>query len=271
MPHFVAATARYLVATAALLAYLCWREGALALPTRRQWLGVVVLGASGIFAYNAFFFGALAELPAGRAALIIATNPAVTALAAWLLLRTAFTRRQWVGVAIAFAGVAVVVSRGDPASLATGAIGRGEVLMFAGALSWVVYTLVGRSMMSRPDALSPLATTAYASAAGVLMLAAAAASQLPDVQWTAIGAGDLAALAYLGVFGTAVGFVWFYEGVRALGPARASVFANLVPLFAVVFGVLWLDEEVLASMLVGGAITLVGVSLANAVGRPRAG
>lgn len=77
VPHFVAASARYVVATGALIAFLWFREGGLPKPTGRQWLGISVLGATGIFAYNAFFFGALAELPAGRAALIIATNPAL--------------------------------------------------------------------------------------------------------------------------------------------------------------------------------------------------
>jgi drug/metabolite transporter (DMT)-like permease len=263
VPHFVAASARYIIATAALFAFLWFREGGLPKPSGRQWLGIGVLGATGIFAYNAFFFGALAELPAGRAALIIATNPALTAIAAWRIFRLRFSWWQWLGVLTAFAGVTIVVSRGDLAALGTTAVGKGEVLMFCGAVSWVVYTLVGRSMMRRPAALSPLATTAYASGFGLLLLAAAAAFELPQVQWSRLGLNELAAVAYLGLFGTAVGFVWFYEGVKALGAARASVFTNLVPVFGVTLALLVLDEPLLASMIVGGVVTLAGVSLTN--------
>ncbi|GIL03994.1 MAG: DMT family transporter [Burkholderiaceae bacterium] len=263
MPHFVAAAARYVLASALLIAYLWQREGGLPKPSARQWIGIGVLGATGIFAYNAFFFGALERLPAGRAALIIATNPALTAVAAWLVFRLRFAWWQWLGVAVAFAGASIVVSRGDPASLGAGAIGAGEALMFCGVLSWVVYTLVGRAMMRRPDALSPLATTAYASAVGLLLLAAVAAFELPQVQWERLGAIEFAALAYMGLFGTAVAFVWFYEGVKSLGAARAAVFTNLVPVFGVTLAVLVLGEPLLVSMVVGGLVTMAGVSLTN--------
>ncbi|HJW51853.1 MAG TPA: DMT family transporter, partial [Burkholderiaceae bacterium] len=74
---------------------------------------------------------------------------------------------------------------------------------------------------------------------------------------------ELVAVGYLGLLGTAVGFVWFYEGVKALGAARASVFTNLVPVFGVSLAVLLLGEPLLASMIVGGFVTLAGVSLTN--------
>ncbi len=202
-------------------------------------------------------------MPASRTALIIATNPAITAVGAWLIFRLRFAWWQWLGVAIAFAGVTIVVSHGDLATLGTTAIGKGEVLMFCGALAWAVYTLVGRLMMRRADALSPLATTTYASAFGLLLLATAAVFELPQVSWDRIGLKELAAIAYLGLLGTAVGFVWFYEGVKAIGAARASVFTNLVPVFGVTLAVLLLDEPLLASMIVGGFVTLAGVSLTN--------
>ena len=263
IPHFVAAATRYVIATTALVIYLRFREGGLPRPVGPQWLGIGVLGATGIFAYNAFFFGALGQLPASRTALIIATNPAITAVGAWLIFRLRFAWWQWLGVAIAFAGVTIVVSHGDLATLGTTAIGKGEVLMFCGALAWAVYTLVGRLMMRRADALSPLATTTYASACGLLLLATAAVFELPQVSWDRIGLKELAAVAYLGLLGTAVGFVWFYEGVKAIGAARASVFTNLVPVFGVTLAVLLLDEPLLASMIVGGFVTLAGVSLTN--------
>jgi drug/metabolite transporter (DMT)-like permease len=267
MPHFVAATARYVVATAALFVFLGLREGRLPRPSGRQWLDLIVLGATGVFLYNAFFFGALGELPASRAALIIATNPALTAVATWLFFRQHFTWWQWLGVATAFFGVAVVISHGELSTLGSSAIGKGEMLMFGGALSWVVYTLVGRAMMQRKGALSPLATTAYASAIGLVLLSIAASFELSSVRWSGIGTTEIAAIGYLGLFGTAVGFVWFYEGVKALGAARASVFTNLVPVFGVALGIALLGEHLFASMIVGGVVTLAGISLTNVAER----
>lgn len=86
-----------------------------------------------------------------RGALIIATNPALTAVAAWLIFRLRFGWWQWLGVAVAFLGVAIVMSRGDLSTLGSTAIGTGEALMFCGVLSWLVYTLVGRAVAAGDD------------------------------------------------------------------------------------------------------------------------
>ena len=76
------------------------------------------------------------------------------------------------------------------------------------------------------------------------------------------------AFVFLGVFGTAIAFVWFYDGVRALGPARASVFINLVPVAAVLLGFALLNESLEWSMLAGGLLVVCGVWLINRPARP---
>ena len=65
------------------------------------------------------------------------------------------------------------------------------------------------------------------------------------------------------MFGTAIAFVWFYDGVKALGPARTAVFINLVPVAAVTLGVLLLGEPLELSMLTGGALVILGVFIIN--------
>ena len=82
--------------------------------------------------------------------------------------------------------------------------------------------------------------------------------------------GAWAAFAFLGFLGTGVAFVWFYQGVQRLGPARTAVFVNLVPVFAIALGVLLLGERVDASMLIGGAIVIAGVWLLNRPQSPSA-
>jgi drug/metabolite transporter (DMT)-like permease len=78
-----------------------------------------------------------------------------------------------------------------------------------------------------------------------------------------LGWANLGAMAYLGVVGTAVAFVWYYQGVRAIGPTRSAVFNNLVPIFGMTSGVLVLGEPLHASMVVGGLVALAGVTLVN--------
>ena len=73
----------------------------------------------------------------------------------------------------------------------------------------------------------------------------------------------MAALVYLGAVGTVIGFVWYYEGVKAIGPARTAVFNNLVPVFGIGLGALMLGEPILISMVVGGILVITGVLLTN--------
>ena len=75
----------------------------------------------------------------------------------------------------------------------------------------------------------------------------------------------LAAVLYLGLLGTGLAFVWYYQGVQRLGAARTVVFNNLVPVFGSSFGVLLLGEPLLPSLMIGGAVALAGVMLASGV------
>ena len=70
-------------------------------------------------------------------------------------------------------------------------------------------------------------------------------------------------LLYLGVFGTAVAFVWYYMSVKKVGASTTSIFNNLVPVFGVAISVLILGEPLLVSMLVGGAVTIIGVTMVS--------
>jgi drug/metabolite transporter (DMT)-like permease len=260
VPHMVAAASRFLVACVLLLV-AAWRlEGGLPRLNARQAVVTALLGASGIFLYNLCFLGALARLPAGRTALIIALNPAVTALAMSLLLRERLEPARWLGIALALAGTAVVITRGDVLGSLSQSVGRGELMMFGGVCAWAVYTIIGQRALR---GLTPIAATTYAALWGGSFLAVGAAFQLGDVQWASLGWRTALSVLYLGAVGTVLGFVWYYEGVRAIGPARTAVFNNLVPVFGVALAALLLDEPILLSMLVGGAMVIAGVTLTN--------
>ena len=260
VPPAVGALLRYVVAVLALLVAARWLEGGLPRLSRRQLMGTALLGATGILAYNLFFLGALARLPASRTSLIIALNPVVTIAAASLLFGERLSVRRWLGVAIALFGVWIVVSRGDVFGAVTGSIGIGELLMFGGVCSWAAYTLIGRRVL---EGLTPLAATTYASLWGTAMLAVAAAPDLRGLDAADITTPVLLSVLYLGVLGTAVAFVWYYQAVQRLGAARTVIFNNLVPLFGATFGVLLLGEPLLPSMLLGGAIAVGGVMLVS--------
>ncbi|WP_282121259.1 DMT family transporter [Ruegeria atlantica] len=263
MPPLVAATARFGLASLALL-YLVWKtEGGLPRLTWRQSVLTVLLGLSGVCLYNLFFFAALAEMPASRTALFVAFNPIAVALAGGLIARRLLPIGQVAGICVALAGAVIVISGGDVAGLITDvrqSFGQGELFMLAAVGSWVGYTLLGRKALG---SLSPLAATTWAALIGFLLLALGLplagpvqVPQLPTFTCTL-------AIIYLAIGGTVVPFVWYYRGVHSLGPERAAVFTNLVPVFGVALGAAILRESVEVSMLVGGALVIAGVSLTN--------
>ena len=251
---------RYMIACVALLVAAFVLAGGLPKLSRSQWLATMVLGAFGVFAYNLFFMASLERLPGSRAALIIALNPVITITISALVLKEHLSTRRWLGVAIALFGVWIVISRGDIASIASAGIGTGELFMFGAVTSWALYTIIGRKVLG---GLTPLAATNYAALWGTLLLAAVAAPEfgsltMDQFDWSMIGA-----LLYLGIGGTALAFVWYYMSVKKLGTAVTSIFNNLVPVFGVLISVLLLGEHLLVSMLIGGAIAIVGVMMVS--------
>jgi drug/metabolite transporter (DMT)-like permease len=70
-------------------------------------------------------------------------------------------------------------------------------------------------------------------------------------------------LAYLGLAGTVLGFVWYAEGIETVGIVKTSIFNNLVPVFGVLLSVVILKEEVSLSVLLGGLLVLLGIALVN--------
>jgi len=258
VPPAVGALLRFAVACVALVAAAFLLEGRLPRLDRRQLLATLALGATGVLAYNLFFLGALSRMPASRTSLIVALNPAVTIVASSLLLGERLRPRRWVGVGLALLGVWIVLTRGQPLAAIGDTLGAGEWMMFGAICAWAAYTLIGRSVLR---GLTPLAATTWASLFGTAMLVPVAAPDLSRVELSALTPQVLAAVAYLGLLGTGLAFVWYYRAVQVLGPSRTVIFNNLVPVFGAAFGVGLLGEPVTASMLLGGAVALTGVML----------
>jgi drug/metabolite transporter (DMT)-like permease len=256
-----ASFARFVFAAIALLISLQLSEGVRALRslTPKQWLGTAALGATGILIYNLCFFNALALMPASRTSLFVALNPVLTVLVAVALLGDRLTLARWVGMALALLGVWIVITRGDLSQLLQ-ALGAGELFMIGAISAWAAYTLIGRQLL---QGMSPLLSTTCAVLWGCVMLGVLALLETPKLGVAAWSFKAWLSLAFLGVLGTAVAFVWYYAGIVRLGAARTVVFNNLVPIFGVLLAWLLLGEPLSWSLALGGVIAVAGVFLVN--------
>ncbi|MHB8771681.1 MAG: DMT family transporter [Syntrophales bacterium] len=256
---------RFCTAAVFLIALLIAKEGRIPPLKRHQIIPVVLLGMTGVFAYNVFFFLGMKTISAGRASLIVATNPVFIALLSVLLFRERLTAAKAAGILLCLAGAAIVISRGDPRALFSGGAGWGEVYIFGCVASWVAYSLVGKVVMQD---LSPLAAVTYSCLIGGAALSVPAFGEDLLGLIGGISLLDWLNIVYLGFFGAVLGFFWYYQGIEQIGPSRASVFINFVPVSGVFFGWLILAEEVNLSLLIGAALVVAGVMLTN---RPRGG
>lgn len=263
LPPMTAAFCRFLVA-AVLLVLVAFRiDGGLPRLSRSQLLCTASMGLTGILLYNLCFFTALAHIPAGRTALFVSLTPIVTALMASLVFRERLGAMRWMGIGVALIGALIVITRGDLASALqdiSGSIGTGEVLMSLAVVNWAAYTLISRKTA---ESLSPIAATTYATLWGLAFISLGAVGEFRSIQWTTLGWQVWSSILYLGAIGTVVAFIWYQQGIRSVGPSRTAVFTNLVPAFGVLLSAVLLGEQVLASMLIGGAVSVVGVSLTN--------
>lgn len=260
MGPYCAAFLRFAMASALLLWLLVRTEGGVPRLSPRVLLGVVLLGMTGVFSYNLCFFSGLATVHAGRAAVIVATNPIFIALLAAVFFREPLSRAKVAGIALSVTGALLVISHGDYAALLAGGLGTGDLWIMGCVASWVAYSLIGKAVMG---GMSALAAVALSCTAGTVLLAAPALNEGLLAELPGITPTGWASLAYLGVLGTVVGFTWFYEGVRTIGPSRAGVFINFVPVSAVILGFLVLGEPVDLTLVAGGALVLSGTWCAN--------
>lgn len=218
-------------------------------------LGLGVLGNHLLTLYGLRYIGA------ASAGVIIGASPAITALLSSLLVRDVPFRAVAAGCALSFAGVAFVSGAGGVAAPGDSPwLGGGLVLL--GLVSWALYTIGSGAVMGRLSALTVNWTTLLISIVLQIPLLWTDQKVLASGMAT-VPAGGWIALLYLVVFATALGQqAWLY-GVQGVGPSRAGVFVNLIPVSALLLSALVLGERIeamqgLGILLILGGVWLVG-------------
>ncbi len=262
----VSAFLRFLIASFVMLIMLYYTEGR-RFPriSKKQILPLLGMGLTGIALYNLLFFYGLIHAEASRGSMITATNPMLTAVGAALIFKERFTLVRVIGFVLCLLGASLIITRGDLASLINEGIGLGELAFIGCAFSWAAYTLIGRFMsdIEGNDSLSSLAVIAYASTIGTVILFFVALNHdvfdaVRMITWSAS-----LNLLYLAILATVIGFVWFQEGIKVLGAAKAAVFIYFMPVSAVFWAYLILDEKLTLILVIGASLVILGIYLVN--------
>jgi drug/metabolite transporter (DMT)-like permease len=258
--------ARFVPAASFCLAYL------LALPSRRKESAeilrrapfeLIAMGLTGVAGYNYFLFLGQSEVKPGAAALLTTLSPLFTLLGSVVFLKERVPLKRILGILIAFSGLYIVVRWGRVGLGRASGLSHTElryVLITALApLCWTFYTILGKKVLAKTSAMTVtyltiiIGTLPFLGAAGRPFISTVAS--LTPLHWVA--------LAYLTVLCTLMGFWIWFAALKSLPATLVASFIYLNPPFAALFGSLLFKEEVTGLFVLGAAVLLFGLYLAQ--------
>ena len=224
------------------------------LPARRDWPQLVLLGVIGLTVYHLCLNYAETRIASGTASILLALIPAATAAVSAIWLRERLSARTLTGLGIALLGVVLVV-------LTSGKDVRFEpkaALVLVSVLASAIYFVGQKPLFARSSMLGVTAFTFFAGTLGALPFGLDLPQALAAAPWS-----HVVALLWLGIAPTFIGYLAWNVALQRVSASQISSFIYFSPPIAVLIGWLWLHEQPGVLTLVGGAITVLGVVLAN--------
>lgn len=261
IPPMTMSLARWLIAWLAMLPF--------ALPhavrdwprIRAGWLPIIALGVLGSAAFSMLGYVGIQYTSATNALLINSATPVFNLLLAAALLGTAVSLRSLVAVVMSFSGVLCIAARGDVQALFRLQLNVGDLWMLGAMFCWACYTV---GLHWRPKGLHWLSFLLATATVGVLTI-------LPFHLWEALVQGRMlvvnthtvVGIAYFGVISTFIAYACWNAGAPRVGPQIAGLFSNLIPIFGLIFAVVFLGERLLTYHFVGMALVFGAVYLVS--------
>jgi drug/metabolite transporter (DMT)-like permease len=226
--------------------------------SRATWLRLILLGVVGHGLYQYCFVIGLSQTRAGNAALIVAAAPAFIAMASRLRGLERIKKMTIAGIALSVSGVALVIlgsaRAGDPHQATL----LGALLIFGGVICWTIFTI---GLQPLTKTLDPIQISGITMIGGLVPLLIFTAPALLHEDWANVTAVGWAALAYSSVVSMVIGYLFWYRGLRVLGPTRTGIYLNIQPVVAVMVAWIFLKEVPTGWQSVGMATIVSGIFL----------
>ena len=217
-----------------------------------------LLAMLGMGFHNLLSYVGLQFTTATNGVLLNSATPVMIILIGVVFFKRRVPAIQMVGVAISLVGVMTILTKGQLELLTTVQFNRGDLIVLASMLLWALYTL---TLKWRPQGLPGIALLAVCGLIGLLGMTPVYVWEIASgksIQWTW---GAAAALLYLGIFPSVIGYVFWNRGVEEVGPSVAGLFMYLMPVFGSLLAWLFLGERLFWFHLVGIAFIFAGIYL----------
>ena len=235
-------------------------RGPIRVPARADLGRIILLGLLGHLLYQQFFIFGLANSRAGVASVLLAGTPLITAILSATVGHERVKPRVWLGVCCTVIGITMVVLFSQERAVPGENTLLGALLLFAASVSWAFYTVGSRNLVERYGALPVTAWTLWFGAAMILLIGLPATLEVELAQLTL---KMWAAIFYAGVLSVGIAYMIWYYGVEKLGNTRTATYSNLVPALTMLVAWLWLGEIPAGGQIVGAAVIIGGVSIAQ--------
>ncbi len=252
---------RWVLALAVLTPFLlpaAWRHRH---TIRREWAKLATLGLLGMGLWQGLAYVAAETTSATNMGILAAMVPLLTVLLSALILREAPSLGGILGGLIALFGVLVLLGRGDPLSLLELQVAKGDLLMVIAATCYALYgVMLKRWPLDLPPWVLLYAQVVFA----VLFL-------LPPYlmgPMTPVDGQNVWLVLYAGIPASIITTFLWMRAIRQIGASQASIFINLMPLFSAMIAMAFLGERIAFHHLVGGALVLTGVIMAQTLTQP---
>ncbi len=247
-----------------VLPLLLRREIAEHMPAlKANWLKILLLGSLGFTVFNALMYLAAYSTTAINIGILQGSIPVFVLVGAFIAYRSPIGLLQALGVAVTILGVLVTASRGDLAVLADFSFVPGDLWMIIACIFYAGYTVGIRTRPAVPGLVFFTALACVACAVSLPLLALEVATG--HVIWPT--AQGWAILAYVVIGPSILSQLFFLRAVELIGPGRAGVFVNLVPVFAPILAVAIIGEQIALYHGLALALVLGGIVIAERLGR----
>lgn len=260
---FVLLAARFIGALVFVLPFAArpmWRQRRALL---KAWPWLLFYGAAGYAGFNALLYAGVLYTTAINSSIEQASIPVFVLVGNFVFFRVRGRGLQIIGLILTIFGVTLVATHGDLTSIAAFRFNVGDLLVL---LACVIYAAYALALKFRPavDWMSFLGSTAISAALGALACLAfspAGLGALAELQTTSsLGWGII---LYVALLPSLIAQLCFAKGVDAIGPNRASLFNNLLPVFGTVLSVLIIGEQLEPYHLIAAVVVVAGIVLAE--------
>lgn len=221
-------------------------------------------GIVGMVGYHLLFFTSLKYTTAINSSMIGGTNPIVTTVIAAIFLRNKVQFKQALGIAISFIGVVLTITGANLNALTTLSFNKGDIIMLIAVVCWASYAVFSKSKGKDIPAL-PL--TYYSFVFCTIFLVPLVILEKPWTFWSTVPASAWIATLYMAIFPSVIGYLVQQYAIKEIGPTRASIFVNLVPVFSIILAVLILHEELIPIKILTALIIIAGVCICQIAGQ----